>query len=85
MSVRVFVRLFLEVCSEGACSDQSLVVVVDAEEQEETIAGLGGVRAPQGGMIVLAPLVQAEQHGAICIQELTEVVMGRGCFRLTKE
>src|ERR1051325_9494674 len=36
-------------------------------------------------MLVHTPLVEAEQYGAIGIQDLTKMVMGRGCVGLAEK
>ena len=70
---------------ESACSFQCHVEIVDAEEQEEAVARRRLVRAHQGGMLVRAPLVEAEQDGSIRIQDLTKVVMDRRRLGLAEE
>jgi hypothetical protein len=55
LSIRVQVRLLLESRDESARPRQGLVVVVDAEEQEEPVARCCLVRAHQGGMVVRNP------------------------------
>jgi len=77
MSAWIQMRLFFELWDESAGSGQGLVVVVDAEEQEKTIAGLRNVGAGQSGMVVRAPPVEAEQHGLVRVQDLTKEVMRR--------
>ena len=69
--------LLFEPGDESACSLQCHVEIVDAEEQEEAVARRRLVRAHQGGMLVRAPVVEAEQDGSIRIQDLTKVVMAR--------
>src|SRR5262249_36768673 len=59
--------------------------VVDAEEQEEAVARRGLVRTHQGGMLVRAPLVEADQDGSIRVQDLAEVVMSRRRLGLAEE
>jgi hypothetical protein len=58
---------------------------LDAEEQEEPVARWRLVWTHQGGMLVRAPLVEAEQDGAIRIQDLTKVIMGRRRLGLAEE
>jgi len=43
------------------------------------------VRAHRGGMLVRAPLVEAEQDGSIRIEHLTKVVMARWRLGLAEE
>jgi hypothetical protein len=79
------VGLLFEPGDESACSLQCHVEIVDAEEQEEAVARRRLVRAHQGGMLVRAPLVEAEQDGSIRIQDLTKVVMARRRLGLAEE
>ena len=74
-----------ELADESACPLQGQVEIVDAEEQEEAVARRRLVRAHQGGMLVRAPLVEAEQDGSIRIQDLTKVVMARRRLGLAEE
>jgi hypothetical protein len=83
--MRVHVGLLFEPGDESACSLQCHVEIVDAEEQEEAVARRRLVRAHQGGMLVRAPLVEAEQDGSIRIQDLTKVVMARRRLGLAEE
>jgi hypothetical protein len=84
-SVRVHVRLLFEPGHESTCSLECHVEIVDAEEQEEPIARWRLGRTHQGGMLVRAPPVEAEQDGSIRIQDLTKMVMARRRFGLAKE
>ena len=70
-------RLFFEARDESARPLQCLVEVVDAEEQEEAVAGRPVVGTRQGRMVLDAPLVKAQQHGSIRVEKLTEVGMAR--------
>src|SRR5947207_2375504 len=85
LSVRVQVRLLFQPGDESACRLQGLVVVVDAEEQEEAVARRRLVRTHQRGMLVCAPLMEAEQDGSIRIHNPTKVVMARGRLGLAEE
>src|SRR4030095_8229253 len=78
-------RLLFEPGDEKACSLQCHVEIVDGEEQEEAVARRRLVRAHQGGMLVRAPLVEAEQDSSIRIQDLTKVVMARRRLGLAEE
>ena len=80
-----YVRLLFEPGDESAGSLQCRVEIVDAEEQEQPVAGWRFVRAHQGWMLVRAPLVEAEQDGSIRIQDLTKIVMTRSRLGLAKE
>lgn len=78
-------RLLCESIDESACPVQRLIEIVDAEEQDETVARGRFSRAHQGGMFVRAPFVKTEQHGSIRIQDLTKVVMGWRRLGLAEE
>ena len=56
---------------------QRQVEVVDTEEQQQSVTGLRSVGARQGGMVVLAPQVQAQEHRPVRVEDLTEMVVGR--------
>ena len=77
--------LFFESVDESARSLQCQVKIVDTEEQEEAVARWRLVRAHQGGMLVRAPLMEAEQDGSIRIQDLTKLVMARSRLGLAEE
>jgi hypothetical protein len=79
------VGFLFEPVDESACPLQGHLVVVDAKEQEEPIAGCPAVRTHQGRMGVHAPLVDAEQDGSILIQDLAKIVMARSRHGLAKE
>jgi len=78
-------RLFFQPADERARFLQSGVRVVDPEEQEKAVAGFGGVRTCQRGMLVGAPFVKAEQDRSIRVEDLPEIVMGRGRLRQAKQ
>src|SRR5207245_3754730 len=77
--------LLFEPADESAGPLQCHVEIVDAEEQEQPVARWRLVRTHQGGMLVRAPLVEAEQDRSIRIQDLTKVVMARRRLGLAKE
>jgi hypothetical protein len=79
------VRLLLEAIHESARSLQGHLVVVDAKEQEEAIAGFPVVRTHQGGMLVRTPLMETKQDSSILIKDLTPVVMARSRLALAEE
>jgi len=79
------VGFLFEPGDKSACPVERHFVVVDAEEQEESITRRNLVRAHQGGMFVRAPLVEAKQNGSIRIRYLTKVVMARRCLGLAEE
>jgi hypothetical protein len=79
------VLLLFEPGDESACSLECQVEIVDAKEQEEPVARWRLARTHQGGMLVRAPLVEAEQDGSIRIQDLTIVAMARRRLGLAKE
>jgi hypothetical protein len=76
--VRVHVWLFFEARSKSAFPPQCHLVVVDAEEQKEAVAGCPVVGTLQGRMVLDTPLVKAEQHSSIRVEKLTKVGMARG-------
>jgi hypothetical protein len=59
--------LLFEPSDESACSLECHIEIVDAEEQEKPVARWRLVRTHQGGMLVRAPPVEAEQDGSIRI------------------
>ena len=69
--------LFFQPADERPRSSQGKVKVVDAEEEQKAVTGLGVVGTFQRGMLVGTPCVQAEQDRSIGVQDPTEVVMGR--------
>jgi len=70
-------RIFLEPRDKSACSLQGPVEIVDAEEQQQPITGCALAGIHQRRMVLGAPLVEAEQHGSVQIEELTKVGMPR--------
>src|SRR5258708_33309369 len=76
-SIRVHVRLLFESGDESACPFQRHFEIVDPEEQQEPVARCGPLRAHQRRMLVLAPLVKAEQDSSIRIEDLTKFGMLR--------
>src|ERR1700730_4683286 len=84
-SIRVRVRLFFESGDESACPFQRHIEIVDAKEQEEPVARCRPLRARQRRMLVLAPLMEAEQDSSIRIEDLAKVVMVRLCLGLAGE
>src|SRR5262245_33048404 len=79
-SAGVHMWLFFQPADERARPWQSYVKVVDPDEQEEAIARLGVVRTCQRGMLVGTPLVETEQDRSIRVDDLPEIVVGRGCL-----
>jgi uncharacterized membrane protein YvlD (DUF360 family) len=57
---------------------QSALKVVDPEQQEEAVARFSVVGISQRGMFVGTPLVKTEQDRSIGVDDLPEVVVGRG-------
>ena len=84
-SIRIRVWLLFEPVDESACPFQGHIEIVDAEKQEEPVAGSRIVRARQRRMLVRAPLVEAEQDSSIRIEDLTKVRMGWLCLGLAEE
>ena len=79
------VRSFVESCNERACPLQARVEIIDAEEEEQSVARGPIVGAHQGRMVFGAPLVKAEEHGPVRVDELAKVGMLRGGARLTEQ
>src|SRR5262245_15414977 len=77
--------LLFEPADESACPRQSRVEVIDAEKQEQAVAGLRVVRARQRGMPVGLPLVEAEQDRSIRVEDLPEIVMRWSRLRQPKQ
>ena len=84
-SVRIHVGLLFELRDESACPLERQVKIIDTEEQKEAVAGSPVIRAHQWGVIVGAPLMEAEQDSCIRIEDLPKVVMGRRASRLTEQ
>ena len=78
-------RLLFQPGDESVRPLQGLVVVVDAEKQEEAVARRRLVRTHQRGMLVCAPLMETEQDRSIRIHNLAKVVMARGGLGLAEE
>jgi len=77
-------RVLLEPRNESACSLQGAVEIVDAEEQEQAITGGAIAWTHQRRMRVRAPLMEAEQHSSVRIDQLTKIGMPRIRRRLAK-
>src|SRR5512132_1005411 len=84
-SAGIHVWLFFQPADERARPWQSYVKVVDPEEQEQAVSRLGVLGACQRRMLVGAPLVETEQYRSIRVEDLPEVVVGRGRLRQAKE
>ena len=82
--VGIHMWLFFQKADERACLWQSDVKIVDAEEQQQAVAGPGVVGTCQRGMLVCAPLVETEQDRSIRVDDLPKVVVGRSRLRLAK-
>src|ERR1700733_1946250 len=78
-------RLFFQPAAERARPLQGDVIIVDAEEQEEAVARLGGVGTRQRGMLVGTPLMETKQNRSIRVDDLPEVVMGGSRLRQAKQ
>src|ERR1700722_4116775 len=59
--VGIHMRLFFQKADERARPWQSHVKVVDPEEQQQAVAGLGVMGTCQRGMLVGTPFVETEQ------------------------
>ena len=68
--------LLFEPRDESACPCQRHAEIIDAEKQEEAVAGRRVIGAHQGGMLVGAPLVEAKQDSSIRVEDLPKVGMG---------
>jgi|SRR5215469_13566144 len=77
--------LLFQARDESTGPRQRSVVVVHTEKQKEAITGFPMIGTHQGGMLVGAPLVKAEQDRAIRIENLAEVLVSRACPRLAEE
>src|SRR4029434_157975 len=55
------------------------------KNKRRAVARRSLLRTRQGGMLVRAPLVEAEQDRSIRIQDLTKVVMVQRCLGLAEE
>ena len=85
LRIRVYVGLFFQLFDEAAGPFQGDFVVINAKKQKETIARCPIVRIHQGGMLVRTPLVEAEQHGSIRIEDLSPVIMAWSSLGLTEK
>src|SRR5262249_32794725 len=82
---RIQMGLLLESSDEGAGPSKRRVEIIDAKEQQQTVAGCRVIGARQRRMIVRAPLVEAEQDRSIGIEDLTPVVMSGTRSRLAEQ
>src|SRR6476659_2712458 len=84
-SAGIHVWLFFQPAHESTRPWQSHVKVVDPQEQEKAVSGLGVGGTCQRRMLVGTPLVETEQYRSIRVEDLPEVVVGRGRLRQAKE
>ena len=77
--------LLLQPSDESAGPWQRHVEIIDTEKQEEAVARLRVIGAYQGGMLMVTPLVKAEQDRSIRVEDLPEVVMGGSRQRQAKQ
>ena len=84
-SAGIHVWLFFQPARESTRPWQSHVKVVDPQEQEKAVSGLGVGGACQRRMLVGTPLVETEQYRSIRVQDLPEVVVGRSRLRQAKQ
>ena len=84
-SIRINMRLLFEPRHEPAGPLQCQVEIIDAKEQEEAVAWCRVIRTHQGGVLVGAPFVQAEQDRSIRVEELAKVHVSRCRLRLAEE
>jgi hypothetical protein len=52
-------RLLLEPSDKSPCPWERHVEIIDSEKQEQAVTGLRTIRAHQGRMLMIAPLVKA--------------------------
>src|ERR1700689_3400215 len=67
-SIRVEMWFFFEPRHQPAGPLQCKFEIVDAKEQEEAIAWCSVIGTHQGGVLVVAPLVQAQQDSSIRVE-----------------
>jgi hypothetical protein len=84
-SIWVRVRLLFEPGDERARPFQRHIEIVDAEEQEESVARCRVIPAHQRRMLVRTPLMETEQDSSIRIEDLTKVGMAGSCLGLAEE
>lgn len=53
------------------------IEIIHAEGQQQPIAWGGAAWIGQGGVVVVAPAMQAKQHFTVVIAELPEIVVAR--------
>ena len=70
-------RLLFEPRHEPARPLQCRVEIVHAKEQEEPVSWCRAVRTHQGGVLVGAPGVEAEQNRSVRVEELAKIVVLR--------
>src|ERR1700682_2443869 len=64
LSARIHVWLLFEPSDQRTCPLKRQVEIIDTEEQQEPVARCPVIGAHQGGMLVGAPLVEAEQNSS---------------------
>jgi hypothetical protein len=69
-------RLFFQPANKSAGHRQNLVKVVYPKEQKQPVAWLGMLGTCQRRMSVRTPRVETEQHRAIRVEKLPEIIMG---------
>ena len=65
---------FLELPGKSSGTRQRIVEIVHAEEQQQAVARFRQVGTAQGRVLVVAPAVQAEQAGAVGVEDLAEQI-----------
>ena len=76
--------LLFEPRNKPASPLQCHVEIVDAKEQQEPISWCRMARAHQGGVLMGAPFVEAEQDSSVRVEELAKVVVRRCRLRLAE-
>lgn len=69
-----YVEILFGTSFESSCSLQNHVEIIEAKEQEETVAGHCVIGAHQRELLVHTPLVEAGQDNSIRVEDLSEVV-----------
>lgn len=81
----VDVGFFFKGGDERACAGERGVEIVDAEEEDETVAGRGVIGAGECGVIVFAPGMEADEDFAVRVGDLAEIIVVRRDVRLAEE
>ena len=77
LSVRIHVWLLFKPGDERTCPLKRQIEIFDAEKQQKAVPGCCNVGTRQRRMLVGSPLVKAEQHRAVGVDELSKVGVAR--------